>query len=287
MGASGIVPVGVGRTEFRRIPVGLLEPRSDQPRSAIDPEGLEDLTRSIRGCGVLQPIRVRPLGDRYQIVAGERRWIAAQRAGLKEIPALIAQVGDDRAFVEALIENIQREDLNAVDRARALKRLRVTLGLQSWEEVGRCIGISRVHVHRLLNITRLPRPIQEDIRVSDLTEKHGRALLRLRRYPDLQMKLWNRVHSESLSGDAALDAANDLLPIQATEQIADAPVGRVSLLALVEQLLTELMTASPREIQAARAELNDLRQWLGAVLDDRSRASENHRGHLRAKRQMA
>ncbi len=177
------MPTGVGRAEFRLIPVGLLEPRSDQPRRAIEPEGLEELTSSIRGCGVLQPIRVRPLGDRYQIVAGERRWIAAQRAGLKEIPALIAEVDDDRAFIEALIENTQREDLNAVDRARALKRLRVTLGLRSWEEVGVCIGISRVHVHRLLNITRLPGAIQEDIRVSDLTEKHGRALLRLRRHP--------------------------------------------------------------------------------------------------------
>jgi ParB family chromosome partitioning protein len=243
-----------------------LEARPDQPRKAIDPEGLEELTRSIREYGVLQPIRVRRLGDRYQIVAGERRWIAAQRAGLKEIPALIANLDDDRSFIEALIENTQREDLNAVDRARALKRLRATLGLHSWEEVGLRIGISRVHVHRLLNITRLPGPIQEDIRVCDLTEKHARALLRLRRFPDLQMRLWKRVHSESLSGDAALDAADALLPAPATEQIAGAGVGRVDLLALVEQLLTGLMTAPPMEIQSARAELNDLSRWLGEVL---------------------
>jgi hypothetical protein len=101
------------------------------------------------------------------------------------------------------------------------------------------------------------------------------------------MKLWDRVHSESLSGDAALDAANDLFPVQATEQIASTAGGRTGLLALADQLLTELMTASPTEIHIARAELNDVRIWLGALLDDRSGASQKLRVRFRAKRQTA
>jgi ParB family transcriptional regulator, chromosome partitioning protein len=149
--------------EFRLIPLDLIRPSPNQPRQAVERSGVEELAQSIRDSGILQPIRVRLVGSHFEIITGERRWIAAKCVNLREIPALIVEADDDRAFVEALIENIQREELNAVDRAKALKRLRVTLGLQSWDEVGQLIGISRIHVHRLLNVARLPERIQEDI----------------------------------------------------------------------------------------------------------------------------
>ncbi len=117
-----------GRGQLRRLPLNQVHPRPDQPRTSMDPEALEELAASIREHGVLQPIRVRPrAGGGYEIIAGERRWRAAQLAGLRDIAAVIATSDDDEAYVEALIENIQREDLNPVDRAQALKRLRVNL----------------------------------------------------------------------------------------------------------------------------------------------------------------
>jgi ParB/RepB/Spo0J family partition protein len=154
---------------------------------------------------VLQPIRVRPCGaGSYEIVAGERRWRAARDAGLRDIPAVVVAADDTQAHVESLIENVQREDLNAVDRAHALQQLRVNLGLQSWEEVGQVIGVTRQHVHNLLRITALPPHMQDDVRAGDLTEKHCRALLRLRDDADAQQELWERIHADSLTGDGAI-----------------------------------------------------------------------------------
>ncbi|TMD05042.1 MAG: ParB/RepB/Spo0J family partition protein [Chloroflexi bacterium] len=197
--------------EMQRIPVQSIRPRPDQPRRRIDPRGLEELTRSVSVHGVLQPIRVRRRGeDSYEIVAGERRWRAARGAGLQDIPAIVVDADDDRAYVEALIENIQREELNAVDRAHALTRLRAGLGLRSWQEVGEVVGITRQHIHNLLNVTRLPDPIRDDIRAGALSEKHARALMRLQPHPPLQRLLWERIHTEHLSGRAADEAARTM-----------------------------------------------------------------------------
>jgi ParB family transcriptional regulator, chromosome partitioning protein len=262
-----------GRTEFQLIPLELIDPRPDQPRRAIRAERLQELADSIRECGVLQPIRVRAVGDRFEIIAGERRWIAAGRAGLEAVPAVVVHVDDGRVLVEALIENVQREDLNAVDRAVALQRLRSTLGLRSWAEVGRRIGISRVHVHRLLNVTRLPEPMQSGIRAGSLTEKHGRALLRLKGHPRLQRQLWQQIQSQRLSGDATMAVCRQLLP--RPRHRAERPAGtettrrRAELRALVDRLLSAVLVASPQDVEKARVELNDLRCWLNEVLEAR------------------
>jgi ParB/RepB/Spo0J family partition protein len=257
--------------EFDLIALDLIRCDHNQSRQAIDPEGVEELARSIRERGILQPIRVRRAGNEYQLIAGQRRWTAARSAGLTEIPALIIEATDDQALVEGLIENIQREDLNAVDRARALKHLRVTLGLHSWEEVGRRLGISRIHVHRLLNVSRLPERMQDDMRAGDLTEKHGRALLRLRRNPDLQTELWEQIHTKRLSGDAAVEAANDMLPArEGKHKTSVQPSGHSELKDLADQLLTVLLAATPHDVSTVRAELSDLREWLCEVLEGRN-----------------
>jgi len=212
---------------------------------------------------------VRPHADGYQIIAGERRWRAARQVGLREIPAIIAEADDDEAFIEALIENIQREDLNAVDRGQALKRLRVHLGARSWEEVGTIIGIHRRHVYHLLNVTKLPKAIQEDIRVGDLIEKHGRALLRLRGHPDLQVHLWQRIHAEGLSGDAAVAAAKTLqlaagTPMRGPATRGSTPVLRTAL----DDLVSALETVSPEEVEAVRERLQCLQQRLAELLQE-------------------
>jgi ParB family chromosome partitioning protein len=199
------------RPALRWVPVDALSRRADQPRRTVSAEALAELTESIGRCGILQPLRVWERGDhRYQIIAGERRWSAARRLQLKEVPALVVQTNEEGAFIESLMENIQREALNPVDRARALQRLRVSLGSQSWEDVGRVIGITRRHVHNLLNVTRLPAEIQEDVRAGGLSEKHARALLLLGRSPVEQRRLWQRIISESVSGEHALELARSL-----------------------------------------------------------------------------
>ena len=195
-------------------------------------EALAELAASIRREGVLQPIRVRDVGEgRYQIVAGHRRWRAAREAGLDEIPAVVADVDDDRAFVQALIENVVREDLSAIDRAQALRRLREILSLSSWEEVGQCIGIGRQHVHRLLNVTKLPPAIREDAQVSELSEHHVRALTTLRDQPDDQLRLWRRILDDGLSGHAAMDVASRVRAPRVSprgDTLAPAPGSKVS-----------------------------------------------------------
>lgn len=252
---------------MQRIPVQSIRPRPDQPRRRIEARGLEELTRSVGVHGVLQPIRVRRRGENsYEIVSGERRWRAARGAGLQDIPAIVVEADDDRAYVEALIENIQREELNAVDRAHALTRLRTGLGLRSWQEVGEVVGITRQHIHNLLNVTRLPEPMRDDIRAGALTEKHARALMRLQPHPPLQRLLWERIHTEHLSGRAADEAARTIGARLEPRVSADAPARGAGLAALVEAILAALGAAQPAEIGAASASLSGLHRRLGEVL---------------------
>jgi ParB/RepB/Spo0J family partition protein len=192
---------------LRHLPIDVIDPCPNQPRQRMAPRPLEELMASVREHGVLQPIRVRPRGGRYEIVTGERRWTAARMAGLHEIPAVISEVDDEQASIQALVENIHREDLTLIDRAQALARLRRSLGLTSWEAVGNRLGLSKGHVTRLLNVTRLAEQIREDPRLGELSEKHVRALYGLRSYPSLQIELWESIHQRGLSGDDALRKA--------------------------------------------------------------------------------
>jgi ParB family chromosome partitioning protein len=268
-------------TQLRTIPIDLINPSPHQPRRGMDLSRLSELTQSIQLHGVLQPIRVRPLGSRFELIVGERRWTAARNAGLELIPALVVSADDQRSMVEGLIENIQREGLNFLDRAEALERLRASLGLRSWEEVGRYVGISRVHVHRLLNATRLPAAIQQEVRVRGLSEKHCRAYVRLRSQPQIQMRFWQRVVDERLSGEAAMALSDAMLPAPAKRGSAKARrKPGSSLKTLTDELLTQLVVASKQDLNVVRAELNDLRGWLAEVLDGRpARAGRARRSY--------
>lgn len=163
--------------EFRELPVELIERNPDQPRGAFDEQALLALTESVRVRGVLQPVLVRPLaGGRYELIAGERRWRAAQAAELDTIPAII-RVHDDAVSLEvALIENMAREDLNPVDEARGCAALVDELGL-SREDVGLRVGRSRVAVSNLIRLLDLPDEALLLLERDELSEGHGRALL--------------------------------------------------------------------------------------------------------------
>ncbi len=166
-----------GADELRQLPVDLIQPNPRQPRRRFDEEPLQGLADSVRERGVLQPVLVRPVpGGRYELVAGERRWRAAQLAGLDMVPALIRPREDAQALEVALIENMAREDLNPVEEARACAALVEELGLTR-EEVGRRVGRSRVAVSNLLRLLDLPDEALELLEAGDLTEGHGRALL--------------------------------------------------------------------------------------------------------------
>lgn len=164
--------------EAKEIALERIEPDPNQPRRTFDEERLEELTESIRKEGVLQPIVVRydAERDRYIIVHGERRFRASTRAQRKTIPALVRNVPESRLLVQQLMENIVRDDLNAVDRARALRILKDQMNDAPWEEVAAEVGIRRSRLFQLLDTSKLPEPAQEHIRAGTLSEKQSRAL---------------------------------------------------------------------------------------------------------------
>jgi ParB family chromosome partitioning protein len=180
-GLSAILSVsaadGEDRDDLRELAVELISPNPHQPRRHFDAESLESLADSLRARGVIQPILVRPKpGGRYELIAGERRWRAAQLAGLQLIPALVRPRDDAESLELALIENMAREDLNPVEEARACAALVEELGL-SREEVGLRVGRGRVAVSNLLRLLDLPDDALELLESGALSEGHGRALL--------------------------------------------------------------------------------------------------------------
>jgi ParB family chromosome partitioning protein len=174
--------------ELSDIPVDLIRRGKYQPRRDMHPEALEELAKSIKAQGVMQPIVVRPIGRAsdgkggeevlYEIIAGERRWRATQQAGLDSIPAIIRDVPDEAAIAMALIENIQRENLNAMEEAMALQRLKDEFGL-THQEVADAVGKSRVTVTNLLRLTTLQGDVQKMLEQGDIEMGHARAILSL------------------------------------------------------------------------------------------------------------
>jgi ParB family chromosome partitioning protein len=159
------------------LPVDLLQPGAHQPRRNFDPDQLESLADSIRAQGVVQPIVARPIaGGRYEIVAGERRWRAAQKVGLKNIPAVVRAMEDRAAMAVALVENIQRADLNPLEEATALKRLIDEVGL-THEQCSDAVGRSRVQVTNLLRLFELNEDVQALLRTGKLSLGHAKVLL--------------------------------------------------------------------------------------------------------------
>jgi ParB family transcriptional regulator, chromosome partitioning protein len=177
-GLAAILPEsGIGEPHFRDVPVGMIQPNPEQPRKRFDEDSLESLARSMADAGIIQPLIVRPLADgRYELIAGERRWRAAQRAGIETVPALIRDEDEIQRMQIALIENVAREDLNPVDEARACAALVEDLGV-SKEELGRRLGRSRVAISNLVRLLDLPDEALELLADGTLSEGHGRAIL--------------------------------------------------------------------------------------------------------------
>ena len=179
------------------IAIDALQPGRYQPRSGIAPEPLAELAESIKAQGVMQPILARPIGaGRYEIVAGERRWRAARMAGLATVPALVRDVPDRQALAAALIENLQREDLNPIEEATGVKRMIEEFGL-THEEASQALGRSRAAISNALRLLELAPPVQELLREGKLDMGHARALLAL---PALkQIELAREVVAKQLS----------------------------------------------------------------------------------------
>lgn len=164
------------------LPVGALQPGKYQPRTRMDPGSLEELAASIKAQGLIQPISVRPVGGvgshRYEIIAGERRWRAAQIAGLDEVPVLIRDIPDDAALAMSLIENIQREDLNPLEEAAGIQRLIDEFGM-THQQAADALGRSRSAATNLLRLLQLAKPAQDMLMAGDIEMGHARALLAL------------------------------------------------------------------------------------------------------------
>lgn len=183
--------------ELRKIPLDLLQRGRYQPRSSFDPAALQELADSIRVQGVVQPIVVRPEHDgRYEIIAGERRWRAAQLAGMDDVPALVRDLPDEAVVAVALIENIQREDLNPLEEAGALQRLTSEFGM-THQEVANAVGRSRAAVSNLLRLLELAEEVKSLIGARRLEMGHARALLALE--PSRQIEAAHRIIAKGLS----------------------------------------------------------------------------------------
>jgi ParB family chromosome partitioning protein len=190
-------PATTPSEDFLEIDIDLIEPNAAQPRTYFDEGRLEELAQSIRSNGIVQPILVRRRGGRYQLIAGERRWRAAQSAGLQRIPAVVREIPDDKLLELALIENIQRQELNAIEEAHAYKRLIETLGLTQ-EVVAQRVGRDRSFITNYLRLLRLPEDIQRLVEEEKLTMGHARALLGVDDQ-DIQRKVAGIVIEQSLS----------------------------------------------------------------------------------------
>ena len=203
-------PVDIPKTSLK---LSQIEPNRDQPRKNFDLDALEELAESIRRHGVLQPLLVQEKGNHYEIIAGERRWRAAKLAGLKEVPVIIKEFSSEEAMEIALIENIQREDLNAVEEAQAYFTLIQEFHLKQ-EEVAEKVGKSRAAIANRLRLLKLPKEVLDLLEEGKLSEGHARALLSLDQL-DRQIEAAKRVVELQLTVRETEKLVKDLMKPQA------------------------------------------------------------------------
>lgn len=205
-GLGALIPTGTGESSggLREVEVSAIRPNQYQPRERFDEELLQALTESIREVGILQPILVRPVGDEFELIAGERRWRAARRLGLARIPALVRESSDAAALEEALVENVHRSDLNVLEEAAAYQQLIEDFSL-THDEVATRVGKSRASISNTLRLLQLPPTVQKLVRDGGLSMGHARALLGT---PDraLQERLAQSIVSEGWSVRAVEEA---------------------------------------------------------------------------------
>lgn len=191
------VPEGEGKKALQQCGIEEVQPNPFQPRKTFSDEQLQELVDSIREKGILQPLLVRRKSDGYELIAGERRWRAAQRAGLREIPILVRDVSDAEMLELSLIENIQRENLNPIEEAEAYKRLMEQFHLTQ-EEISKKVGKDRTTIANMVRLLRLPPEIKLSLAEGKITMGHARAFLSLDGV-DKQKLLWKRLLSGGLS----------------------------------------------------------------------------------------
>ncbi len=212
-----------GASAINDIDLSFITPNPDQPRTTFDEEALDELAASIRELGIIQPLSLRKVGnDAYQIIAGERRFRAAQRAGLTSVPAYIRTANDSELTEMALIENIQREDLNAIEIALTFKKLIDQYSLTQ-ERLSERIGKKRATIANFLRLLKLPAEVQLGLRDKRVDMGHARALLSIES-PSVQLKVYNRILEEGLSVRAVEKIANELRGAGAADM--DKPVAQ-------------------------------------------------------------
>lgn len=253
-GEEGISNADDGETEpvegdrLRSIPVDLISPNSYQPRRHFDEDALDALAESIGALGVLQPVIVRTVaGDRFELVAGERRWRAAQRAGLIMIPALIRETDDQGALEQAIVENLHRQDLNALEEAAAYLELSEDFGLTQ-EQVAKRVGKSRSAVANALRLLQLPPAVQRLVIDGELSAGHARALLSLADV-EVQIRLAERSIDEELSVRQMEDAVRSMLGGRSGEARSEGRSGGKSVGALEIQMVLEERLETRVEVQ--------------------------------------
>jgi ParB family transcriptional regulator, chromosome partitioning protein len=212
------VPTPSHGEAVHQLSVELIDRNSYQTRSHVDESALQELADSIKIAGVLQPITVRAVrSGRYELIAGERRWLASQRAGQATVPAIVRQVSNEQAMEMTIIENLQRQDLNPIEEARAFDRLGREFGLTQ-EQISQRIGKERSSVANFLRLLRLPEAVQGMMEKGELSFGHAKALMGLDS-PEAILNLANRVVEKSLSVRQTEDAiANSLLPLRQLEK---------------------------------------------------------------------
>ncbi len=195
---------------LREVDVDRIEPNPNQPRQRFEPKALEELAESIRAHGIVQPVVVTAIGDdRYRLIVGERRWQAAKLAGTQRLPVVVKDASDGQALELALVENVQRADLNPLEQAGAYQRLIQDFGLTQ-QEVARQVGKSRAAITNTLRLLALPKAVQQALLDQRITEGHARALLALPD-PQLQLSALQRVERDALSVRATEDLVRRLL----------------------------------------------------------------------------
>jgi ParB family chromosome partitioning protein len=193
------------------IAVDLIDPNPYQTRRHIREESLNELTDSIRSSGVVQPVVLRPIaGGRFQLVAGERRWLASKRAGKTTIPAVVRQISNEQAMEITIIENLQREDLNPIEQARAFERLSREFGLTQ-EQIATRTGKDRASIANFIRLLKLPSTVQDSLESGALSFGHGKALVSLAGFPDHLEKATHEVLQKQLSVRQTEELVNRLL----------------------------------------------------------------------------
>lgn len=233
------------------IPVKDIKPNPRQPRKRFDAEALDQMARSIEEFGVVQPVVVRPVGTEYELVAGERRWRAAQQVGLEKIPAIIKRTTETDSLEMALIENLHRSDLNSIEEANAYQQLLEDFAI-THEELSRKVGKSRTTITNTLRLLQLPPSIQREVVETRISAGHARTLLALQGKPALQEEICSRIIEEGLSVRQVEELCGVAEPRPAEEA---APVG----------------SAAPRQKQPLPEEVQEILDRVSEALDARTK----------------